>query len=192
MSGPSWPAPAAMSSSSRRHRRVRLPGGWPVPACWPMCWWPSTPIICPCIGRAASTHGKGWNWSARRWPTGSANATRCYAPWWRHSRPTCYQPASCMPTTPPYRYSPPAKDKPGPDGCGPMCGTTARRVTRRRRRSGSPTHRIGAANIPRATSKPSRAFCRSMPMPVSARSTQTARSGSRLLGLRAAQVLRSA
>ena len=45
--------------------------GLPVRGCSPTSWSPSTPTTCRCTARRRSTPARAWNWSARRWPSGS-------------------------------------------------------------------------------------------------------------------------
>ena len=47
---------------------------YPPPACWPRCWWPSTPTTCPCTARKASLRAPGWLFLAPPWRNGSAPA----------------------------------------------------------------------------------------------------------------------
>jgi hypothetical protein len=53
----------------------------PAPDCWPMCWWPSTPIIFPCIGKKPSMRGPGWRCRARRWRSGWGPAACSCSRW---------------------------------------------------------------------------------------------------------------
>ena len=195
MCGPSWPAPRCDRSSRRRRRAARSRAASPVRAARPCAGLEVSATTCRCTGRRhLRPRGRGARpLDARR--LGGRQAAPCSIRWSRRARPLTSWPApSCTPTTRRCRCWHPGSgktktgrlwtyvrdDRPaGSDGppavwfalhAGPQGRTSADTPEEVRR------HR-----------------CRPMPMPASTRSTQTGRiAGSRVLGARPAQVLRSA
>jgi hypothetical protein len=101
----------------------------PALAYWPMCWSPSSPTTCRCTASPSFMHAKALIWTGHCLPAGWARPARCCAHWSTPSVSMCWQHKNCTPTTPRYRCSHRATEKRKLDACGPMCGTTGRRVT---------------------------------------------------------------
>ena len=94
-----------------------------------------------------STPAKGWSWSARRWPSGWASASRCSSRWSRRSaRYVVATPEAARRRHARCRCSTRDAARPRPGGCGPMCAMIGRPAARTRRRCCSATRRIEAAS----------------------------------------------
>ena len=173
MFGRSWRARGAIGSYRAKPPRGRSRVAWRVPVCSLTCWRPSMPIICRCIGRARSTLGRVWRWSARRWRTGWVALAPCCVRWSRYWRRRRSGPISCTPPTRLCRCWRRGAAPPGPAGCGYTCVMTVPLVMACHRRRCSATPPIARDNGRKSTFGGSGASCRRMAMPATLSSTAT-------------------
>jgi hypothetical protein len=67
-------ARSATALCRQKHRAVPSSAERRGRDCWRTCWFRSTVTISRCIANRRFTPGKGWNWNARPWRTGWAQA----------------------------------------------------------------------------------------------------------------------